>query len=83
VGELRADLERAELWLASVRAYHEKRQRENVAAWYAFHMEQAERIQRTASALISEHREKAEALLEDQKEEGCERERNNTGEGGR
>jgi hypothetical protein len=83
VGELRADLERTDLWLESVRAYHEKRQRENVAAWYAFHMEQAERIQRTASALISEHREKAEALLmEDQKEEGCER-KQHTGEGGR
>jgi hypothetical protein len=83
VDELRADLERADLWLASVRAYNARRQRENAAAWYAFHMDQAKRLERTAASLAAYHRQRAEALLvEGREEENCEREQH-TGEGGR
>jgi hypothetical protein len=83
VGGLRADLERADLWLASVRAYNARRRRMNAAAWYAFHMDQAKRLERTAASLAAYHRERAEALLEDDGSEDHGGERNNTGEGGR
>jgi hypothetical protein len=75
VDELRADLERADLWLASVRAYNARRQRENAAAWYAFHMDQAKRLERTAASLAAYHRQKAETMLEDDGSEDHARER--------
>jgi hypothetical protein len=63
------DAVRAELWLSSVNAYNARRRRENIAAWYAFHMNQAERIEKTARALAAEHRLKAEMLMENGYEE--------------
>jgi hypothetical protein len=81
VGGLRADLERVELWLESVRVYNAQRQRENVAAWVAYHQAQAARLERTAASLAAYHRRRAEALLEDREEEGCEGEQHK-GEGG-
>ncbi len=47
----------------SVRRYHEGRRRGMATAWRDFHLEQAERIERTAAALAASHREKARALL--------------------
>jgi hypothetical protein len=47
----------------SVRRYHEGRRRGMAIAWRGFHLEQAERIERTAAALAASHREKARALL--------------------
>ncbi len=76
VGGLRADLERTDLWLESVRAYNAQRQRENVAAWVAYHQAQAARLERTAASLAAYHRQRAKALLleDDQREgHGCER----------
>jgi environmental stress-induced protein Ves len=75
VGELRADLERADLWLESVRAYNIQRQRENVAAWVAYHQAQAARLERTAASLAAYHRQRAETLLEDDQREEHGRER--------
>ncbi len=57
--------ENMKLWRESVRRYHERHRRERAAAWHAFHLDQAERIERTAAALASAHRGKAEALLEE------------------
>jgi hypothetical protein len=75
VGELRADLERTDLWLESVRAYNIQRQRENVAAWVAYHQAQAARLERTAASLAAYHRQRAETLLEDDQREEHGRER--------
>ena len=75
MGELRADLERTDLWLESVRAYNTQRQRENVAAWVAYHQAQASRLERTAASLAAYHRQRAETLLEDDQREEHGRER--------
>jgi hypothetical protein len=57
------------LWAESVRAYHEKRQRELTEVWVSYHREQAERLEKTAAALAAEHRLKAEMLMENGYEE--------------
>lgn len=49
-------------YAASARRYHERLREENRAAWQGWHLEQAERIRRTAEALVAEHRRKALAL---------------------
>ena len=51
-------------YLESVRRYNEERRRENIAAWHSFHLDQAERIERAAAALVASHRARAEALEE-------------------
>ncbi len=66
MGGLTADQERTDLWLESVRAYNAQRQRQNRAEWYAFHMDQAERIEKTARELAEEHRQQAEELMTDE-----------------
>lgn len=53
-----------ELWAASASAHREKTTRINRAAWYAYHLDQAERIRRSMTALIQSHEAKAAALLE-------------------
>ena len=50
-------------WMESERRYEEKRRRENRAAWYVWHLDQAERHRRTLEALIARHETQA-ALLE-------------------
>jgi hypothetical protein len=57
--------EREELWKASVRAYEEKRRRENRAAWYGWHIDQAERHRQTLEGLITHHETQAERLCEE------------------
>jgi hypothetical protein len=49
------------------RRYNEKRWQDNEAAWYAFHLSQAERIERTAAQLAAVHRARAEALAEERR----------------
>ena len=53
-----------EAWMESERRYDEKRQRENRAAWYGWHLDQAERHRRTLEDLISHHETQAERLCE-------------------
>ncbi len=53
------------MWAESCRVYADGQRREMRARWYAFHMDQAERIERTAAALAGEHRARAEALMGD------------------
>jgi hypothetical protein len=55
--------ERDELWKASVAAYHERRRRQNVAAWFAYFCRQAD-----AHRKLSESYEaRAEELCEERK----------------
>ncbi|MDP9474546.1 MAG: hypothetical protein M3R38_02405 [Actinomycetota bacterium] len=49
----------------SVRRWRESRRREARAAWHAYHLEQALRIERAAAALVEGHRRRAEELCED------------------
>jgi hypothetical protein len=64
VGGLRADLERTDLWLESVRAYNAQRQRQNRAEWYSYHADQIERHRRTLEDLIHYHEQKAQELMQ-------------------
>jgi hypothetical protein len=52
--------EREELYMESVRRFHERRRRENAAAWYAFH----DRMREAHARLAAEHAAKAEKLCE-------------------
>lgn len=58
--------EREELWRESVRRYHDRHRREREAAWYGYHLDQAERIERTAAVLARGHREKVAKLSRDE-----------------
>ncbi len=53
-----------ELWRESCRAAGARECRETRARWYAWHMDQADRLRRTMTLLISRHEAKAAALLE-------------------
>jgi hypothetical protein len=50
------------MWSASERRHREEQQREHAAAWHAFHVGQAERLERTAAELAANHRRRAQAL---------------------
>ncbi len=52
-----------ELWASSIRLHHARRREENAAAWRAYHLEQALRLEATAAELARDHRARAEALL--------------------
>jgi len=54
--------EQEELWKASVRRYNAKIRRRNVALWYGWHMDQAERHRRSLEDLIAHHERRAEEL---------------------
>lgn len=60
--------EQDELWKESVRRHNEARRRENAAAWYGWHCDQAERHRRTLQALVAHHEGEAQRLLEDEPE---------------
>ncbi len=51
-----------ELWQHSTRAHRERRRQEHAAAWRAYHLEQAERLERTAAELAASHRARAAML---------------------
>ena len=53
--------EQDELWKASVRVYHERRRRQNVAAWFAHFCRMAD----SHRALSEEYAQRAERLCED------------------
>jgi len=53
-----------EAWMESERRHNEKRERENRAAWYGWHLDQAERHRRTLEGLIKHHETQAERLCE-------------------
>ena len=53
-----------DLWEASVRRHHEKLRRERRAEWYAYHVDQAERLRRTMTALVERHEAEALKLIE-------------------
>ena len=55
-----------ELFAESTRIHQEKTRRENRTRWYSFHMDQADRIRRTMTALVEAHEEKAAALLREE-----------------
>jgi hypothetical protein len=55
-------------WMKSERRYEDQRRREIRAAWYGWHLDQAERHRRTLEGLIAHHEAEAErlcALVED------------------
>jgi hypothetical protein len=52
-----------ELWKESTEADRERRREENAAAWRAYHLDQALRLEATASGLARDHRARAKALL--------------------
>ncbi len=57
-----ADREREELWKASVRRHHARRDGELRAAWHAYHLRQAENARATLTALIQHHEQAAQKL---------------------
>jgi hypothetical protein len=59
------------LWKASVRAYDQRRRREVRAAWYGWHLDQAERHRRTLEDLIDHHETQAARLCEDEGRPGA------------
>jgi hypothetical protein len=54
-----------EAWVESERRYDEQRRQVNRAAWYGWHLDQAERHRRTLETLIEHHEARAEELCED------------------
>jgi hypothetical protein len=60
-----------EAWMESERRYDEERRRENRAAWYGWHLDQAERHRRTLEDLIKHHETQAERLCESEATEGA------------
>jgi hypothetical protein len=54
-----------EAWMESERRYNEKREQENRAAWYGWHLDQAERHRRTLEDLIKHHETQAARLCEE------------------
>ena len=54
-----------DLWEASVKKDKERRRRALRAEWYAYHVDQAERLRRTMTALVENHEAQAAALLEE------------------
>lgn len=54
----------------SVRRHNAKIRRENRAAWYGWHMDQAERHRRNLEALVAHHERRAAVLCEGEATEG-------------
>ena len=55
----------ADLWRISEIKHRERRREEHRLAWYCFHLDQAERLRRTMSALVEKHEAAAARLLEE------------------
>jgi hypothetical protein len=59
-----AEQERIEdLWKASAAVHREQARQTNRAAWYAYHLDQADRIRRTMTTLVEAHEARARELL--------------------
>jgi len=52
------------MYAESVRVYHARRRKEKAALWYGYHMDQAERLRRSMTALAEHHERQATNLLE-------------------
>ena len=50
------------IWKASERLYKARRDAELREYWYAYHLDQADRLERLFARLVAEHRRKAKAL---------------------
>ena len=57
-----AEREREELYAKSVRRYYERRRECSRQLWRSYHLDQAERLERTTAELAASHRAKADAL---------------------
>ncbi len=53
-----------EAWAASERRYNARRRLENRAAWYGYHMDQAERHRRNLEALVAHHESEAAKYMD-------------------
>ena len=53
-----------EKWMKSERRHDQYRRAENRAAWYGWHMDQAERHRRNLGALVAQHEAAAERLMQ-------------------
>ena len=53
-----------EAWIESERRHDAHRRAENRAAWYGWHMDQAERHRRNLTALVAQHEAAAERLMQ-------------------
>ncbi len=51
-------------WAISERRHRERRRERNRELWRAYHLDQADCLEKTAAELAASHRYKAEALLE-------------------
>ncbi len=60
--------EQEELWKASVRAHNARIRAEHRAAWYGWHLDQAERHRRTLEDLIAHHETQAARLCREPSE---------------
>jgi hypothetical protein len=58
-------------YMESVRRFKERRRREVRAAWYGWHLDQAERHRRTLEDLIDHHETQAARLCEDEGRPGA------------
>ena len=54
--------EREAMYAESVRRYYERRRECSRQLWRSYHLDQAERLERTAAELAASHRAKADAL---------------------
>jgi hypothetical protein len=60
-----------EAWELSARVHAAAVRRERAEAWRLYHLEQAERAERNAAEIASEHRRRAEKLLEANEQKGA------------
>jgi hypothetical protein len=63
-----AERKREAMYAESVRRYHERRRERNRQLWRSYHLDQAERLERTAAELAASHRAKADALARSKQE---------------
>jgi hypothetical protein len=62
-GDAEREREREAMYAQSVRRYYERRRECNQQLWRSYHLDQAERLERTAAELAaSHHRAKADLL---------------------
>ena len=50
------------MYAESVRRYYERWRERSRQLWHSYHLDQAERLERTAAELAASHRAKADAL---------------------
>ncbi len=53
------------MYAETTRRHHEKRREEHRLAWYCYHLDTAERLRRTMTALVEKHEAAAASLLKE------------------